>query len=155
MTPSLIGFTQTGVSIRVSSCDAAGCAVVGRAHAAVPLEPSGRLLLILQEGANADVLRAAGETGLIAVVFTQPSTHRSLQFKGRDASLVPPAPDWPEAVARHGRAFARELRDIGHDETFIAAYNACDLDRLAGIAFTCTDGFDQAPGPRAGEPVAP
>ncbi|WP_404383107.1 hypothetical protein [Caenispirillum salinarum] len=151
--PSLIAFTQGGVSIRVASRAAGGHSVVGRAHAAIPMAETGRLLIVLQEHANADVLNAVTETGAVAVVFTQPTTHRSFQVKGADAVVMPPAAGWRDAVDRHARAFALELREIGFTETFIGAYNACDADRLAGIAFTCASGFDQAPGPHAGEPV--
>lgn len=153
--PPLLAFTQGGVSIRVASRDAAGYAVVGRAHAAVPMPDRAQVLLILQNHANADVLRAVRETGMVAAVFTQPTTHRSIQVKGDDATVVAPEASWREAVERHGRTFALELRDIGFSEPFIAAYNTCDEARLAGIVFTCSSGFDQAPGPHAGEPVTP
>ncbi|WP_152415459.1 hypothetical protein [Caenispirillum salinarum] len=137
----------------MASRTAGGHAVVGRAHAAIPMAEPGRLLIVLQAHANAEVLRAVTETGSIAVVFTQPTTHRSFQVKAADAVVTPPAVGWREAIERHARAFALELREIGFTETFIGAYNACDADRLAGITFTCASGFDQAPGPHAGEPV--
>jgi hypothetical protein len=90
--------------------------------------------------------------GLIAVVFSVPSTHRTLQLKGDDA-LVLPCNSEGEAVAeRHLRRFIDELAAIGF-RADIAQTMLAREGGLASVRFTVREAFEQTPGPQAGAPL--
>lgn len=158
LSPATAAFIQSGVSVRLASTTALRRPVVGRAIAAWPLEDRRRVTLILDRAANASLIDAVRESGMVAAVFTQPTTHRSLQLKGRDATIHAPDDDpvdLRQVIARQSRAFALELRDIGFAEDFIAAHCAHDAEDLVAVTFTCEGAFDQTPGPDAGAAVTP
>lgn len=94
----------------------------------------------------ADVLAA----GVIAVVFSQPSTHRTFQLKGVDAARVPVSDADRECIARYADMMVEEILQIGQPEAFTRAMLAGTPTGVVAIAFTPCAAFDQTPGPRAG-----
>ncbi|MGQ9367908.1 hypothetical protein [Azospirillum sp. ST 5-10] len=148
-------FLDEGVSVVVSSSDRANRPVLSRALAC-RVEPDGRRVgLLLSASASAALLDAVAETGRLAVVVTRPSTHRSVQLKGEDARVVPPTAGALDAVAHHVGPFVRDLESIGFEEPFVRTLMACDPADLAALVFTPSAGFDQTPGPKAGDALAP
>lgn len=146
---------HAGVSVSVASVAAGNRPVVGRGLGC-RVEADGRTVtVLLDDAANEALVDAIAASGRVAVVLTQPSTHRSIQFKGRDAR-VGPAPDGAEAfVAEHVAAFARELAIIGFDADFTRTLTAHASADLVAVTFVADRLFDQTPGPRAGEPLPP
>ncbi len=90
--------------------------------------------------------------GRIAVVFTQPSTHRTIQLKGTDAALVRATASSIDCSAQHHREmWIEELCQLGYTREFSAAVWGPLPETLAAIAFTPTAAFQQTPGPGAGQ----
>lgn len=146
-------FMQGGVSVIVASRNpervpdvvrGCGCKVSrDRRHVTVLVEP----------GRASELLEDIRLTGTIAVVFSQPSTHRTIQLKGTDAHVVPVTPTDRRIAGRHLGDWVEELVSAGYDGEFAAAVRGRAELGLAAIAFTPTAAFDQTPGPAAGTPL--
>ena len=99
------------------------------------------------------LIAAIHRNGRIAVVFTRPTTHRSLQLKGDDAALVRLRPDDAARVAGYRDAMVAELGGNGISEALTRALLAGGDDELVAIEFTPVAAFVQTPGPDAGKPL--
>lgn len=148
-----VAFLESGVSINVASVSgdgnpypplarACGCQVsADRRQVAV-------LLSATQAAALFAGLRASGS---VAVVFNLPSTHHSLQLKGRDARVTAPAADDPARAAAYRDAFAADLARIGFSDAYARAVIPPTDASLARVVFTPDSVFDQTPGGNAGQ----
>ena len=146
-------FIQTGISIIAASRDdalvpsvarASGCRVsADRRAVSVFLASSQAVQLI------ADVRRCAK----VAVVFSRPSTHRTLQLKADDARVRAATPEDAGIVTRYVDAFGREIGLLGHTDEQARAMLEIRADDLVAIDFTPSAAFEQTPGPKAGSPL--
>lgn len=109
--------------------------------------------VLLAATPGAAVLDDIRRTGSIAVVFSQPSTHRTVQLKGRDARIVPLEPDDSQIVERYVASFVAHLAELGYAPALIEALLACEHADVVGVEFTIAEAFSQTPGPHAGEPL--
>jgi len=89
----------------------------------------------------------------IAVVFTLPSTHQTLQLKGASASIGEPQDGDPEIMLAYGEAFAGELKSLGYQSGFADAVAAVREGGVVAVTFIPTAAFVQTPGPSAGTPL--
>jgi len=89
--------------------------------------------------------------GMIAVVFSQPSTHRTIQLKGTDARVVSVSPRDRTLAQRHLAAWIDELTAIGYRPEFARAVHGDVPDAMVALVFTPTAAFQQTPGPGAGD----
>jgi hypothetical protein len=89
--------------------------------------------------------------GMIAVVFSQPSTHRTIQLKGTDARVVRAAPPDRGLVERNLAAWIDELTAVGYRPEFARAVHGNVPDAMVALVFTPTAAFQQTPGPGAGD----
>jgi hypothetical protein len=153
--PDLLAFLQRGLSLYMGSTDASGGPQVARALAIRPL-PGPQLALAVPAEPAAGLLAAIGSTGQVALVLCQPSTHFTVQIKGRDACVEPlPAEQWPE-LRRNRDAFSAEILGFGFDSDFTDAWfsvagNGPEALRL--VRFTPSGAWNQTPGPGAGAPM--
>jgi len=111
--------------------------------------PGGRLVdVFLEDPGGNDVLAAAREDGRVAVVVAAPTTYRSIQLKGRLVDVAPPEPGDAEWVQRHRDLYAAATALIG-----LAPHVSRNLwtHPVMRLRFSVEEGFDQTPGPRAGE----
>ena len=99
------------------------------------------------------VLDDIAATGMIAVVFSQPSTHLTIQLKGSDAKLARVTQVDRAVADRHLQAWVDDLRLIGYTSEFARAVRGRAEQGLAAITFTPTAAFQQTPGPGAGQPL--
>ena len=147
----LCAFVAGGVSIGIGTRDADlrphTVRAVGGRHDA------GRIVLFVPCGPGAPVLRDIEANGRIAVVFSSPSSHRTVQLKGRDAHVVPLEPDDRAIAFAYREALGRDLMSIGYPPGLVEPLLAGIEGPLAGVAFTPDEGFDATPGPRAGAPL--
>ena len=142
-----------GVSVIVSSCGpdltpslmrAVGCQV----------GPQGeQVTVFLNRGQSVQLLRDVARTGRVAVVFSEPHSHRTVQLKSNSARLREVTPDDVPALQRYLLAMQGELGRIGFSPDFAAAMLAHRLDDLSAVTFAPEQAFDQTPGPRAGQPL--
>lgn len=153
--PSLLEFLRLGLSLYAGGHDARGWPQVARALAIRPLADA-QLALAVPAGQARGLLTAIAETGQIALVLCQPTTHLTVQIKGRDAIIEPLAADaWPE-LRRNRDAFATEILPFGFDAEFADAWFSVEgnsPDGLRVVRFTPSGAWNQTPGPGAGAPM--
>ncbi len=146
-------FVQSGLSIIAASRSEANVPSIARAFGCRVASDRRAVTVFVwaaQAGALLDHVRA---TSTIAVVFSRPSTHRTIQLKGRDAAIVPLAEGDRAIVARNIDLLVDGLDWLGYRQGLIRAHLHCEPDELAAIAFTPSAAFDQTPGPGAGRPL--
>lgn len=146
-------FIQTGVSVNLASCDADGLGSMIRGLACKVLD-DGRVAIFVQRTPCRDLLANVERSGNVASVFSQPSTHRTLQLKGRDPRITTVDPCDLAIIRRHTDEFVQEVVPLGVPEAIIRTVYTCDPLDLAAVVFTPCAVFIQTPGPRAGEAVA-
>ena len=88
--------------------------------------------------------------GTVAVVFSQPSTHRTIQLKGIDACIVPVTAADRRSADQHLRDWVADIVSVGFGSSFANAVRGQPGNNLAAIRFTPTSAFEQTPGPAAG-----
>lgn len=147
-------FIQGGVSINVAGCDAQGRPTVTRALGCRVSADRLRVSLLLCPARCPQLLDALAARGAIAAVFSQPSTHQTLQLKGTDASVGPIAPEDPARLRSYAQAFVRDLCAIGYSTPFAQAVIGSQTEDLLAVSFTPTAAFEQSPGPNAGRRLA-
>jgi hypothetical protein len=154
-TPSPIGPEQAAlitrrVSIIVGSRDARHCPHLMRAVGCRLSEDRRRVTLLMPQGSSRAVLDDLRDNGQIAVVFTEPSSNRSLQLKGGDAAVRPCEPDDAALAERYLEGFVDEIGQLGFAAEVAHTMLGHD-DALTAVHFTIAAAFEQTPGPAAGE----
>ncbi len=149
----LAAFIEGGVSILAASRDARCVPNLARALGCRVAPGRRRVTLFLLASKSAPLLADFRANGAIAVVFSQPSSHRTVQLKGTDAGIA--AVDEADAVriARNREAFVRELTSMGYDASLPATLLAGARGDVVAVAFTVSAAFVQTPGPAAGTPL--
>jgi hypothetical protein len=151
---ALAAFVQTGVSINAASRGAGNVPAVARANGCRVAVDRRTVGIVLPASKSAALLEAVRGSGTLAVVFSEPATHRTYQLKGTDATVVPATDEDRAAAARWVHAFAAVLAPLGYPEDVFRALLGAEAEDLVVVTFTPTAAFDQTPGPRAGAPLA-
>jgi hypothetical protein len=100
------------------------------------------------------VLADLRATAQAAVVFTEPSTHRSMQVKGSEARITPlEEGDWP-VVSAHADDLVAEICPLGYTEALVRKMTECTPQQVVAVRFTPSSAFGQTPGPRAGAAIS-
>jgi hypothetical protein len=146
----LAAFMQLGVSITVGSSDAANRPSIARGAGCRVGVDEGTVSIFISQAQAAPLLAHVRETGRLAAVFSQPSTHRTLQLKGAGATVEHAGPRDVAIVARYRDAFVAELAQLDYAEQLIRTLLACPDEDLVALRFTPTEAFSQTPGPNAG-----
>jgi hypothetical protein len=144
-------FVQGGVSILAASCDEKNRPVIVRCLGC--RVSSNRRVLTVLVPATDPFVEAVRLTRRIAVVFTQPSTHRTIQLKGTDARTLRFRKADGDLARSYADAFVADVCPLGYTEEAMRALLSCDPPDLALVTFSPTAGFLQTPGPRAGAPL--
>jgi hypothetical protein len=157
--PVLIGaehaaFLCGAVGISAATCRPGGLPNIARGTGCRVSGDRRALTLLLAATPGAALLDDIRRTGSIAVVFSQPSTHRTLQLKGSDARIVPLESDDGDVADRYVAAFVAHLAALGYPHVPFQALLTREADDLAAIQFTIEAVFSQTPGPRAGEALS-
>ena len=150
-----VRFVEGAVSIIVASRNAANVPELVRAQGCRVSRDRHRVQLFVQTAQAQALFDDLRRNGRIAVVFTSPSTHRSLQLKGGDAVIARARPAGAARVAAYRAAMVAELGGISISEALARALLAGDDDTLSVVAFTPAAAFVQTPGPDAGRPLEP
>lgn len=143
-------FIQSHVSISVASRDVRRVPSIVRATGCRLSAPDDRITLLLLKSQASQLLADITATHAIAVVFSEPSTHRTLQFKGRDAAQSALADDDALLAGAHREAFAGEIVPLGYARDLALAVHSFREEDLVAVTFTVSDIFEQTPGPKAG-----
>ena len=148
-----LSFIQGGVAITVGSRDENNRPNLARGQGC-RVSPDGQKVTVLVSRSQAvPVLDSLSQSGAVAVVFSEPSTHTAIQLKGTDAAFASVQESDRAIVLRHTDEFVVDAGRVGYPEVAIRTLVWCDLDDLVAITFTPLAGFLQTPGPRAGAPL--
>jgi hypothetical protein len=143
-------FILRRVSMYAAGRDAANAPVAARAYGCRVAEDRGTLTVFVMRQQATELLNSVAANRQVAVVFSRPTTHRTVQFKGLDARVTPLEPGDGQVIAEWVGSFVVELAELGFNAPFVHAACATQPDDMAAIRFTPSDGFAQTPGPGAG-----
>ncbi len=146
-------FLTHHVSILVGSCNAAGEPSVARAYGCRATPGRRSITVFLSISQSTAVLRDVRAGGAVAVVFSRPTTHQTLQLKGRRGCIVPLQAGDRALMRDYGRSFREEIGVLGFDPVFTGAIMAAVEDEAVGLMFEPIAAFEQTPGPLAGQPL--
>jgi len=150
LSPEHIAMIDKGVSTIVASRDAAMRPSVMRAVGAHIKADGSRITVFISRGQSRQLLQDIASTGRVAVVFSQPLSHRTVQVKATEADLRPAEEADLPVLRRYLASMEEEVAAVGFEARFVRAMLAFRLDELVAISFTPTEAFDQTPGPKAG-----
>jgi hypothetical protein len=138
-----------GVSCIVGSRDAQLRPSVMRAVAS-RIAPDGEVTVFLFRPQSRQVLQDIAATGHVAVVFSQPSTHLTVQVKAsRATQRNATEADVPD-LRRCTESLEEELQAIGYGGGLASALLWHRLEDVVAVSFHPEQAFNQTPGPQAG-----
>ena len=150
-----IAMVAKGVSAIVASCSVALQPSIMRAVGS-HISADGRCVTVyLRRSQSRQLLQDIADTGRIAVVFSEPSTHRTLQLKAGQAQQRPATTDDRPVLQAYLRSMEHEVGLVGWGPHYVGAMLAAPLDDVVAVSFIPDAAFDQTPGPRAGSVIAP
>jgi hypothetical protein len=144
---------QGGVSITAGSRTAENVPVMARAFGCRVSANRQTITLLFYTPSAEEFLEGIRGSKQIAVVFSKPSTHHTIQLKGNDAVVVPERKADIKVAEQYIQAFVDHLRPLGYPEPLVRALFQFETDKLTAVTFTPSEAFSQTPGPRAGEPL--
>lgn len=144
-----------GVSTIASACDAALRPSVMRAVGSTLNANGTWVSVFLARRQSRQLLQDLAHHGRIAVVFSQPSTHRTLQVKADRVQMRPMAEADRPVLDRYLAAMERELIEVGVGPAFTRAMLAYTPEDVVVVEFEPQEAYDQTPGLRAGARLAP
>lgn len=142
------------VSIIVASRDADHRPHLMRAIGWRPSADHRRVSVLMTARTSSQVLDDVRSNRAIAVVFSEPTTHHSVQLKGSDAVIEPTVGGDGQLIDTYARRLAEELGQLGYSPAFVHALLDHSESDVVAVTFTPTHAFEQTPGPRAGRPLA-
>lgn len=148
-------FICKGLSITLASRDLRHVPSIARGLACCFSADAAQLVVLLSHSQSRDLLRDVAACGQLAVVFTEPSSHRTLQLKGSDARVAGIEPADHELLAASRAAFGADILPLGFDDAFTWRLFACAPEDLCRLVMTPTDVFQQTPGASAGQRIGP
>lgn len=160
MTASLLSaedlaLLDRGVSAIVASCDAALRPSLMRAMGSRISDGGRQITVYLRRSQARQLLADIAATGRIAVVFSDPPSHRTVQVKASAARIRDWQAEDEPALQRYVPALQRAIAQVGYGPEYTAAMLNAPRDDLVAVEFTPEVAFDQTPGPRAGAPLTP
>ncbi len=155
LTDDVVRFMQSGVSISVASRDVRRVPSLARAAGCRVAADHQQVTLFLLPRQARQLLADIVASGVLAVVFSSPSTNRTLQIKGRMPAVQEAAAGDMAAAARHRDDFANGIIPLGYAHDLAFAVHCHDMADMVAVTFFPTDIFEQTPGPKAGTRLLP
>lgn len=146
----LLAMIARGVSCIVGSRDEALRPSIMRAVGSQVTPDGAGITAYLSRSQSRQLLLDIASTGHLAVVFSEPASHRTVQLKARKATLRAATEADRPALDRYLASMEHEIGRVGYPVHMARAMLAYRLDDLVAITFTPELAFDQTPGPRAG-----
>lgn len=143
-----------GVSVLVASRDEQLRPSVMRAMGSRIEADAGAVTVFLSRRQAAALLRDIEHCGQVAALFSQPSTHLSVQLKASRAQVRPATEADRPVLQGYLAAMEREVAVVGYPGALVRAMLASQLDDLVAVSFVPEQAFEQTPGPRAGAALA-
>ncbi len=145
-------FLEGGVSVIIGSCDVTGQPECVRGVGVRVESDRACLTLFLPIATGARTLQNLDANPAVAVCFSRPIDHRTLQIKGRAVAVGVAPDDARPVVERYVIAFAEATHLVGLPRALsrrLTAWPAAEV-RVEVERF-----FQQTPGPGAGGEIAP
>lgn len=146
-------FITHRVAMNVASCNAARVPSLVRAYGCRVSADRRRVTVFVPAPHATAVLGDLRAGGAIAVVFTLPRSHETLQLKGARVDIVPLGAGDSACVKAYVESFIDEINGLGYTTAFARALASGADEELVGLAFEPTAAFVQTPGPNAGQPL--
>ena len=143
-------FIQGRVTIGIGSRDTANMPSLTRSIGCRVSVDLRRVTVIVTTAHAEALLRDLRAGASVAAVFTQPSTHQTIQLKGDGVTIAPLDSGDAEALYAAREALTAELVALGHDQRFVTAVLPRNPGQMTAVTFTPTVAFMQTPGPGAG-----
>ena len=146
-------FVQAGLSISISSCNERLVPSIAKGVGCRVSAGRDRVTVLMFASRGEEVLRDLRRGAPIAVCFSRPSTHQTVQLKGPRASV--------EAAGPHDVALARRCLDLliedlvplGLPRRMLDTFFWQDPAELVALSFAAEGAFAQTPGPKAGRAI--
>lgn len=151
--PEFLAMLVKGVSLMLSSCDHALNPSVMRAVGSRIDDGGRRITAYMGRTQSRQLLADIASTGRLAAVFSQPSSHLTVQFKSRRIHIREPRPDDQPYLDRYLRSMEQEVVAVGFAPVYARALLACSPDDLVAVEFEPDEAYDQTPGAKAGSPL--
>jgi hypothetical protein len=152
LAPDHATFIQGGVSVVVSARNERLAPDVARGCGCRVSRDRRRVTVLVERARSGSVIDDVFANGVVAVVFSQPSTHRTLQLKGTDAAATEGTAADQRTSRRHLQAWIEDMQRIGYPPGFAGAVRG-EGSGLVAITFSIAAAFEQTPGPAAGRPL--
>lgn len=146
----MLAMVRRGVSAIVASRDADLRPSLMRAMGTRIEDDTSAITVYVSRTQSRQLLQDVAATGHIAVVFSEPSTHRTMQVKATSATMRNADASDVAVLARYLASMEQELGRINIPRPLTRAMLAHRLDDVVAIRFEPEFAFDQTPGPRAG-----
>jgi hypothetical protein len=153
--PEQAALIRRRVSIIVASRDAAHRPHLMRAIGCRLRDDLRELTVFMSTAASAQVLADLRANGLIAVVFSQPSTTHTVQLKGRDARVEVLQVGDDHVIRDYLDHFIDEVATIGFPAHVARTLLSHAPGEVVAVRFTPSSAFEQTPGPQAGQAIQP
>ncbi|WP_048438915.1 pyridoxamine 5'-phosphate oxidase family protein [Caenimonas sp. SL110] len=150
----VVALMARGISVIAASCDASSRPSIMRAVGSLVEDEakpgSLRITIFVSRRQSAQLVQDVSANGHIAVVFSEPATHRTVQVKATKARVRNAAATDEPALARYLASMEIEIARVGYGPHMTRAMLAHRLEDLVAISFAPEQAFDQTPGPKAG-----
>jgi general stress protein 26 len=150
--PALLAVVDQGASVLVASRDEKQRPSVMRAMAS--RRDGETITVYLARSQSRQLLADIERSGRVAAMFSQPSTHLSIQMKSSAVSVRPADESDRPAIDRYAVAMEGEVESVGYPRHLARVMLASKLDDLVAVSFEAGEVFDQTPGAKAGAQVA-
>jgi hypothetical protein len=150
LSPEHIAMIDKGVSAIVASRNAAHRPSLMRAVGASIAPDGSELTVYVARSRSRQLLQDVAATGQIAVVFSEPRSHRTVQVKAHEVELRSAVDSDAPVLQRYLRSMEHEIGNVGLSAAFVQAMLGCRLDDLVAIRLRPSEAYDQTPGPKAG-----
>jgi hypothetical protein len=146
----LAAFMQGGISLNLASRSLGMMPSVARALGCRVTDGCRSVRILVSQQQAAQVLADVRETGMLAVVVSEPSSHRTYQLKGGGARIEAPGSEDLMAVHGYRVSFPAHLEKLGYPPLMIRTFLSCPDEDVVAVVFSPEAVFSQTPGSNAG-----
>jgi len=146
-------FVVGGVSILAASRDPQQLPSIARAHGCRVAADRRLVTVYVARSQSGTLLDDVERCGALAVVFSYPPTHRTIQLKSTRAVVRATVPGETDGVQAYVESFMASVAPFGYEWKQIEMLFAHRDGDLAAVDFPPESAFVQTPGPNAGAPM--
>jgi len=148
--PETAAFIQHHVSINLAATSVDNRAAVTRVYGCRIAADRCGVTVFIPSAYNQAVLENIRATHSIAVVFSRPGTHKTIQLKATDARIDSVEKSDLPLIKNYCDSLAEELLSLGYPPAFVNTFVLPQHKADTAIHFTPLTAFSQTPGPKAG-----